>query len=900
MDFKSISDDYRAFWSWNEKLDTKETARQINIMKNAGLGGYFMHARGGLQTEYMGDEWFENVKTGVDEGKKLGMSAWAYDENGWPSGFGNGVVTGKGLDFQQKYLRYEKGEKQTDRTICNKDGYHFYFDVNPFYCDTLNPEATDVFIKEIYEPYYNKFKNDIEGFFTDEPQISRNGIPWSFVMPGEYEKAYGEDLCEHLIELFKNQGDYKNTRLKFWKMVTNLFSKNFFKKIYDWCDERGLKLTGHLVLEEYLEFQIASNGAVMPHYEYFHIPGIDWLTRNRSSDLAQIQLGSAARQLGKKRVLTESFALCGHNVSYNELKGLMEWQMVRGINLLCPHLEGYSLRGIRKRDYPPAMYYQQPWWNEYKSFIESMARIGQIIAEGDIECDTLVIHPQSSAWAAFNNAENEGLAEISEIFKNTLRMLDEKHISYHLGDETIMERHAKVEGNKLIVGNQSYSRVILPCNEILFDNTKRLLEEYVSGGGKIVSADEIEPDNIIDNPEITYTKRIFDDCCVHYFVNSTDREQTAFISSGSKALDILTGKQYAFDGNHIFEPFGSLLVIDDGSERAPIIRRGHKKLALDGEWQIKASSDNAVTLDFCDYYFDGELQEKNGYVLNIQRRACDLERPVALCQEYHIRVDKIPQRLYLVCETPALFDISINGETADKTDCGYYIDSAFRKIDICKYIRTGDNTITFSCIFKQSDKIYENLKKAVKFEGEKNKITYDMEIEPVYLVGDFSVRTGGSFEQLDNHAVRYSGDFVIDAPKSALLLSNIEQQGYPFFCGSISLGKNIILDDNGYKLKFERYGVNVIKVSVNGTEYKLLWGMNEIDISSSAKAGENHIEIELTNNLRNILGPHHLAVGESFAVEPGAFFKERCIWHGNPEKSWNDDYCFVEFGLASK
>ena len=46
------------FWSWNEKLDAAETRRQIAMMDEAGIGGYFMHARGGLQTEYMGEEWF--------------------------------------------------------------------------------------------------------------------------------------------------------------------------------------------------------------------------------------------------------------------------------------------------------------------------------------------------------------------------------------------------------------------------------------------------------------------------------------------------------------------------------------------------------------------------------------------------------------------------------------------------------------------------------------------------------------------------------------------------------------------------------------------------------------------------------------------------------------------------
>ena len=61
------------FWSWNEKLDPDETQRQIEEMHKVGIGGYFMHARGGLQTKYMGDEWHENIRRSIDTGKKLGM-----------------------------------------------------------------------------------------------------------------------------------------------------------------------------------------------------------------------------------------------------------------------------------------------------------------------------------------------------------------------------------------------------------------------------------------------------------------------------------------------------------------------------------------------------------------------------------------------------------------------------------------------------------------------------------------------------------------------------------------------------------------------------------------------------------------------------------------------------------
>ena len=170
MDYKNVQKKYRPipFWSWNEKLDVSETKRQAEEMNRIGMGGFFMHARGGLQTEYMSDDWFDNIEAATAQAEKDGLDAWAYDENGWPSGFGSGKVNGLGIDYQQKYLRFEEGENNTDTTIANVDGVHFYYEVNPFYVDTLDGDVTQKFLDEIYQPYYDKFKNRISGFFTDE------------------------------------------------------------------------------------------------------------------------------------------------------------------------------------------------------------------------------------------------------------------------------------------------------------------------------------------------------------------------------------------------------------------------------------------------------------------------------------------------------------------------------------------------------------------------------------------------------------------------------------------------------------------------------------------------------------------------------------------------------------
>ena len=69
------------FWAWNGKLNREELLRQIHILKDMGMGGFFMHSRAGLQTEYLGDEWMELIRICSEEAEKLGMKAYLYDED---------------------------------------------------------------------------------------------------------------------------------------------------------------------------------------------------------------------------------------------------------------------------------------------------------------------------------------------------------------------------------------------------------------------------------------------------------------------------------------------------------------------------------------------------------------------------------------------------------------------------------------------------------------------------------------------------------------------------------------------------------------------------------------------------------------------------------------------------
>lgn len=929
-EIKEIKNEYRPipFWSWNERLDAKETRRQVRVMKEAGVGGYFMHARGGLLTEYMGEEWFRNVDATIDEGKRLGMDTWAYDENGWPSGFGDGKVLMFGEDYHIKNLTYAKDEDykgEERRVILRRDGYTYYYSVNELYVDLLNPAVTDAFIEAAYEPYRKRCGKDIVGFFTDEPQLLRvPGYPWSIITRDEFKKRYSYDLVDVIPSLFFEVGDYKKVRHDYWRMTTDLFSKNYFKRLYDWCERYGYKLTGHLVMEDVLEDIVPTNGSAMAHYEYFQVPGMDWLGRNIYDCLTPKQLGSAAAQTGRRQVLSETFALTGHNVSHAELKRIYEWHMARGINLLCTHLEGYSNRGIRKRDFPAAIYYQQPWWDDVKLFFDTVSRIGMLIGEGEDTSDTLLLHPLSDAWWIYDGfVENRDAAkkmrEISDRFAREMRVLEEKHVQYHLGDETLMERHARVEGRELVVGKMRYRRLVLTKCDMLFENTRRLIEEFRLAGGEIYeSVDDVPAENITSQSRLTYLRRAHDDFTMHYFVNTDNESVFADFEGSYLFMDESTGEVREFSGSYRFEPYESIVLLEEKKPRATekkLEEKEEKLLPITGEWELSDASYNSVTLDRCDYYFDGELVAKCGYVLDILPRINALRRPVSLKQVYRFMIEEMPKgEIFLATETPEIFNIRINGRELIKRDVGDFRDISFRRLPIGELVTLGENTVEFESVISQSEATYEHIDKSWVVETMTNCLSYDIEIEPIYIVGDFGVKILGEITELSPEAYRVKEGIMEDKHSFAIVkrpktvdVTALDFSGYPQFAGRLVLKKKVELDSRDYKIRPVGRGMNSVRVSVNGKELgNRMFPPYDLSLSDGLVIGENEIEITVLNNLRNMQGPTHLKEGECHVVGRNAFYRESNVF-SHPKgvddtchdilPRWDDDICLVHFGF---
>lgn len=504
--FPDIPSKYRPapFWSWNADLKPDELRWQIREMHKAGMGGFFMHARGGLQTAYLSKEWMDCVNASLDEARQLGMDAWLYDENGWPSGFGGGLVNGLGPVYQAKYLRHEFISREEAQYKENTIGFYTvsgetflgtdltdnapekvlrcYYELNPYYVDNLDAKVVAEFIRVTHEFYYKNIPAELlshlRGIFTDEPQLSRNGLVWSLVLADEWKKIYNDDLILLLPGLFLELPHSANTRIRFWKLCSDLFSKAFMKQIRDWCQEHNWELTGHQVMEEALAYQTESNGSIMPQYRYYTLPGVDCLGRRQLSDVTCLQLVSVAAQYGQKQLLTESFALTGWACNFSGMRWVYQRQLAHGINYLCQHLQSYSLRGNRKRDYPQSSFYHQPWWEDYHVLNDYFSRVGMILATGNIKVDTLVLHPVSSIWKLFIGVQNFYNHPFQSALENISGELSSRMIPHHYADEIIVDECGSVENGKFIIGQCAYNTVIIPQLSNISRKIFNLLQKF--------------------------------------------------------------------------------------------------------------------------------------------------------------------------------------------------------------------------------------------------------------------------------------------------------------------------------------------------------------------------------------------------------------------------------------
>jgi alpha-L-rhamnosidase len=649
-EFINPDSEYRAapFWAWNGELEVDELRQQIRDMHKMGLGGFFMHSRVGLATDYLSQRWFKCVKACIDEAEKLNMQAWLYDEDRWPSGAAGGLVTSNPEFRARKIIceeftdpakvntdadtlafflaevngenakNFEKRDAVPALIPVGKTLIHFYIEIEETsswyngqtYLDTLNHDAVGKFIEVTHEAYLkeigDEFGKRVPGIFTDEPNYGRvcqkmgnnkYGSPWTGKLSEVFKKRYGYDLLEHLPELFYYVDDTEMSKVKlnYIDCLTHLFVDAFAKQIGEWCDKHNMMSTGHMLLEDTLSVQSDVVGSCMRSYEYMQAPGIDMLTEHwRAYDTAK-QLSSVARQFGRKWRLSETYGCTGWDFPFAGHKAVGDWQAALGINLRCQHLSWYTMEGEAKRDYPASISYQSPWWQEYSKVEDYFARINLAMTQGQEIRDVLVIHPVESTWTMIGkdwNASKEVLA-FDRKFIELRDCLLGANIDFDYGDEDILSRHASVKGASFKVKQAEYKVIVVPEMITVRDSTLKLLSKFTKQGGKVVFAGS--PAQYIDG-EKSEAMQLFAESCNNFVIGQELIEDISKIARRVSIIDdagqeiFNTLYQHREDGENAY-----LFICNAGHEEKPPFDKIDSTLSIERTRAIPAMTVNIKT-----------------------------------------------------------------------------------------------------------------------------------------------------------------------------------------------------------------------------------------------------------------------------------------------------------------
>jgi hypothetical protein len=283
--------------------------------------------------------------------------------------------------------------------------------------DILNPESVACFIRLVYQRYYDEFGKHfgktVTAIFTDEPSLLARGGERGMI-PGatgilEHVNAFlGYDFTEHLPALwYEDEPDAAMHRRNYNRALEARLEQTFYHPISEWCKAHGVALCGH-----------PAGGDDIGPLRHFQIPGQDIVWRYVEPDKPSALEGEQSTQakcassamihLGRRRNLNEYCGAFGHNFTFEEMKWLANWLLVRGCNMLVPHAFYYSIRGPRIDERPPDVGPNNTWWSEFKPFAQATSRLCWLNTDSTHVCGLAILGlndwlPWRAAKVCFQN-----------------------------------------------------------------------------------------------------------------------------------------------------------------------------------------------------------------------------------------------------------------------------------------------------------------------------------------------------------------------------------------------------------------------------------------------------------------------------------------------------------------
>lgn len=441
----------------------------------------------------------KEVEWTIPEGKPFFVAVcplWVPGVLGGPTDITDKVKDGK------VSITVEPGSWRLMAFVQNRlyEGTHAPITFGP-YLNVMDPKAVRRFIEITHESFYSHcgrefgktvtaFFNDeasvMGGFLSDEPQ-PHPALSWYDGLPTIFKQRNGYDIREALPGLFNDIGqDTVRKRCDFYSTVAQTVADSYFGQIESWCAAHNVASTGHLLWEESLLYHVPFYGSMFPSLAKFDWPGIDVLgcnygctsgARTEGGPVTPKLISSVAHLYGKKRTMSESFCFVTNKTPVEDLLAHIAWQWALGINSLVT-------LSIQEQFEP----------EDFRRLNDFTGRLSWMLTQGRFTADVAVLYPIASAWADFTPTnrhvsyllDNPKAKEVDDAWREVSKELLARRRDFDYVAEENLE-NARVASGALRIGENKYSILVLPHVTTLKYSTLKRIEEFVKGGGTVIS-----------------------------------------------------------------------------------------------------------------------------------------------------------------------------------------------------------------------------------------------------------------------------------------------------------------------------------------------------------------------------------------------------------------------------
>lgn len=490
------------FWFWNDDLKPENLKWQMKEMHAKGVSEVVISSRLGITIEYLSDEWFDRIETVVEYAQQLGMKIWLYDEDNWPSGYAGGKVLKENPDYCGKHLK-RIVDPENNQVVYHQD-YTLWHPAysESYYPDMLNKKATEVFIKYTHQIYKERvgqyFGTVIKGFFVDEPGFYNNlqlidigddgTVCWTDEFPAYFLQRNGYDITENLPHLWDMiDENTAKIRIDYYETLCDMYKENYLDVLRKFCEDNSMQLIGHLHYEEFLHYHIATQGNFMRALESLSVVGLDRIDTNPEK-IAEKYASSAAHTCGSKRVMSETYALSGWELTLQEMKRWVDYQYVRGVNMLVPHAFYCSIDGERSKECPPSEFYQNPYWKYFQYYAEYTNRASYILSQGTHKCHIALYYPIHNMQAIYDPVNREKVISKDKEFQKLALALLDYQLDYDIITKSNLLEANLLENGRMKIAEEDYGTLVISVCEYFTQEEVDKIEEFIAHGGKVIFA----------------------------------------------------------------------------------------------------------------------------------------------------------------------------------------------------------------------------------------------------------------------------------------------------------------------------------------------------------------------------------------------------------------------------